>query len=44
MAVYGTGAVHIDKAISGKKRTGATIPIKASVKKTATKKVSKKQK
>lgn len=44
MAVYnpsGSGNVHIDKAISGQKKTGVVPPIKEAPKK-GTKKVTKK--
>jgi hypothetical protein len=37
----GSGSVHIDKAISGTKRTGGTIPLKSTAK--VTKKSPKKK-
>lgn len=47
MSVYnpsGSGNVHIDKAISGKKKTGVVPPLKTEVKSVAKKAAKKKGK
>ena len=43
MGVYSTGNVHIDKAISGKTKSGGQIPMKATTKNVAKKTVAKKK-
>lgn len=43
MAVYSTGGVHIDKAISGKSKTGGQNPMKPEIKNVAKKTAAKKK-